>query len=133
MPGLIARLHGSARGPLALGTIGVIPFAETIADAAGAKLSVGDYIDARQGIAGLTRIDLVLPNGGLSRAAFTSSGASVSPGSRLQSWQSRSKREIALGARPPTGRVASLRATGSTTSSIEWLWGRSELVSAACR
>ena len=41
----------------------------------------------------LTRIDLVLPNGGLSRAAFTSSGASVSPGSRLQSWQSRSKRK----------------------------------------
>ena len=33
------------------------------------------------------------------------------------------KREIALGARPPTGRVASFRATGSTTSSIEWALG----------
>jgi hypothetical protein len=29
--------------------------------------------------------------------------------------------EIARGARPPTGRVVSLRATGSTISSIEWL------------
>jgi hypothetical protein len=32
-----------------------IPFAETIAAAARAKLSVGDYIDARQGIAGATQ------------------------------------------------------------------------------
>jgi hypothetical protein len=29
--------------------------------------------------------------------------------------------EIARGARPPTGRVLSLRATGSTISSIEWV------------
>jgi hypothetical protein len=32
-----------------------IPFAETIADAARAKLSVGDYIDAMQGISGATQ------------------------------------------------------------------------------